>query len=185
MCRAPLLSLLSSYRDRVQGDSAACARVDRILTFVSREPRCFLRENAEGHVTGSAWIVDASGEACLLTHHKKLDLWIQLGGHADGESDISAVALREATEESGIAGLEVVRERIFDVDVHRIPARPREPEHLHFDIRFLVRAPPRAQFRVSEESHALRWFRRDEVREVTREASVLRMADRWLGIGHP
>ena len=169
--------------------------VTRFQRFVEANPRCFERSlAAPGHVTGSAWIVDPEGEAVLLTHHRKLDIWIQLGGHADGDPDPLAVARREGLEESGLSGLEVIhpvtapdaRHPVsvpvpFDVDIHEIPARRQEPTHFHFDVRYAFRAESRTVF-TSDESHALAWVPMSELDRYTRDASVLRMARKWLAL---
>jgi len=159
--------------------------VQRFLAFVVSEPRCFERELvAPGHVTGSAWIVAPEGDAVLLTHHRKLDLWLQLGGHADGDPDVLEVARREGMEESGLPGLEVLDttgcgEGVpFDVDIHEIPARRTEAAHLHFDVRFAFRAPTRA-VTASDESHALAWAPIGSIGHFTDDKSVLRMASKW------
>lgn len=115
------------------------------------------RSCLRGHLTGSAAIFDPSRGACLVMHHVKLDRWLQPGGHADGEGDLQAVALREAEEETGLEGLQVVAPAI-DLDIHRIPERPGEPEHLHLDVRFLVLCPAGAQPKGNHESHALSWW---------------------------
>ena len=116
----------------------------------------------------------------LLTHHRKLDRWLQLGGHADGDVDLGRVALREAEEESGLADLAVEPE-IFDLDRHWIPARAEVPGHWHYDVRFVVRATGSEDFVVSAESHALAWR---EIAEIAADAnadeSLRRMAMRWL-----
>ena len=150
--------------------------------------RAFLRGHADafergcvpGHFTGSAWLVSADGERVLLTHHRKLNLWLQPGGHADGDADLARVALREAEEETGLRELRV-EPGIYDLDRHRIPARPGEPEHWHYDVRYVVRAGEDERFIVSQESHALAWR---DIREVaadeSADASVRRMAERWL-----
>src|SRR6185369_5766902 len=106
--------------------------VERMRRFVRSRPDCFERTCREGHVTGSAWVVSSDRSSVLLTHHARLGRWLQLGGHADGETDPFAVALREAREESG---MERFREPSgespplpLDLDVHVIPARGDEPE---------------------------------------------------------
>lgn len=143
-------------------------------------PDGFLRNNLEGHFTGSAWLVSADGQRVLLTHHRKLARWLQLGGHADGDSDLARVALREAEEESGLSDLEVEPE-IFDLDRHWIPARADVPGHWHYDVRFVVHARGSEEFVVSEESHALAWRTIGEIAaDANADESLRRMARRWL-----
>ena len=174
MGRSALRARLRAYRDRHPEESATVSRFD---AFVAAHEDCFHRSCRPGHVTGSAWVVDAGGERVLLTHHRKLGRWLQLGGHSDGDPDTLAVALREAREESGLA-VRVLDDAIFDLDVHRIPARFREPAHLHFDVRFLVTVED-DRFRVSVESNALRWVPAATLHELTGEESILRMARKW------
>lgn len=179
MHRRPLLALLEAHQRRPELPDEERRSLERLVAFVGREPRCFERSCVEGHVTGSAWILDQARQRVLLTHHKKLDLWLQPGGHCDGDADVLRVALREAEEESGIAGLEPLSRAIFDVDVHPIPARKEEPAHAHFDVRFALIAPAGARFVVSEESHALAWVARDALDRYSTDDSVRRMAAKW------
>ena len=186
MHRRPLLSLLDAYETRHPGEAEP---VGRIRALVTGHADCFQRTCAPGHITGSAWIVSHDRRRCLLTHHKKLGRWLQLGGHADGETEIHEVALREAREESGMSAFTLVRTDgralPFDVDVHLIPARGDEPEHEHHDIRYLLVAAPGQTARMSDESHDLRWYTDTELQQVSDEESVLRMmrkARRILGV---
>lgn len=121
------------------GDEQGDTR-DRITDFCSDHPDALWRTCWEGHFTGSALVVDQRGESMLLIHHRKLNRWLQPGGHADGEANLALVALTEATEETGVDGL-VVYPRIIHVDIHGIPARQDDPAHVHLDCRFLVVAP--------------------------------------------
>ena len=152
----------------------------RFVAFVTAHPDCLLRTCVPGHITASAWILSADGERVLLTHHRKLGRWLQLGGHVDGEPRVELAALREAQEESGMvrfrfvpwSGGELVP---LDLDVHTIPARRDEPAHLHWDVRFLLQAEPGQQVVCSPESNELRWFTADELAQVTEEDSVRRL----------
>jgi len=171
-----LPSLLSTYRETFPHESPT---VDIIIQFIERNPEGFQRKNLEGHVTGSAWVVDPAGEKVLLTHHKKLGKWLQLGGHADGEKDVLRVAIREAQEESGLAGLVPVSEQIFDVDIHAIPERPGEPSHFHYDIRFAVKASKTEPLVVSGESRELAWVPISDLARYSGEESLLRMKRKW------
>lgn len=154
-----LLAILQQHRPQ---DAAEAADLRHILDFVGRHADPFDRRIAQGHLTGSAVTVSASGGRVLLLHHRKLHRWLQPGGHADpGETSGEQVALREALEETGIAGLALhaAAPRPLDVDVHDIPARPGEPAHQHLDLRYLVTAPEAAALaRAEDEAHALRWF---------------------------
>lgn len=177
MHRKPLLDLLRRYRARHPAESAT---TDRIRALVEAHPDCFERSCRPGHVTGSALVVSPDQRRCLLVHHRKLGRWLQPGGHADGESDVAAVALREAGEETGLAGLRFPDdggERLpFDLDVHRIAAHGSESEHEHHDVRFLLVAEPGATPVASAESHAVRWFGIDELEAAEPDESLLRMA---------
>lgn len=174
--RQPLLDQLLTYRSRHPEEAET---VDRFIAFVREQPRCFERSLAMGHVTGSAWIVDGEGTRVLLTHHRKLDCWLQLGGHADGDPDVGAVALREAQEESGIADFLPEDDGIFDLDIHPIPARGEVPGHDHYDVRYVLRVEGRPMYVVSEESHDLQWVSADGIDAYSTEESMLRMARKW------
>jgi 8-oxo-dGTP pyrophosphatase MutT (NUDIX family) len=148
--------------------------------FVAAHPDCCERSCVPGHLTGSAWLVSADGLRVLLTHHRKLNLWLQLGGHADGDGHLDQVALREAEEESGLADL-ALEGGVYDLDRHWIPERKGEPGHWHYDVRFVVRARGSEAFVVGDESHALAWRMIDDVAaDSTADSSVRRMARRWL-----
>ena len=149
--------------------------VERLRGFVEAHADCFERSLQIGHITGSAWVVDRQRAHALLTHHRKLNKWLQLGGHADGDPDILRVALREAREESSLDAIRPISENIFDVDIHVIPARGVEPEHLHYDVRFLLEADRSAPLTVSEESRSLAWMPLDEIIRVNPEESMARM----------
>ena len=170
MHRHKLLALLAGYADRYSGED-----ISRFRAFVEGQPRCFERDCwDDGHVTGSAVVLDPGGASMLMTHHAKLGRWLQLGGHSDGESDPLAVACREATEESGLAVVPV-RKEILDLDIHAIPARGGDPTHFHYDVRFLLRVERPGPLAATDESLALKWVRLDAVETVTREESILRM----------
>ncbi len=178
MHRANLLALLARYSSRFVEEQQMIKRLEK---FVSEEPDCFQRTLKIGHITGSAWVVDAAHEKTLLTHHKKLNRWLQPGGHADGDADIAEVAMREAREESGLAGLILVSDELFDVDIHLIPARVDEPEHFHYDCRFLISAGEDESYAVSDESHDLAWIALTDIESYTDESSILRMVAKTVG----
>lgn len=175
--RIALENYASTSQDREQTRLA-----DAFLDLLATRSDAFERDCVHGHFTGSAWVMSADGARVLLTHHRKLGLWLQPGGHADGDSDLCTVALREAQEETGLRGLRITTE-IFDIDRHRIPARADEPEHWHYDVRYVVRAGADESFVVSDESHALAWRDLSDVAEDEKaDVSVRRMAMKSLAI---
>ena len=179
-------SLTSLLRAYLAAGTEQIAQCQQFEAFAASHADVYHRTHPPGHFTASAWLVSKDGACVLLTHHKKLGRWLQLGGHADGDLDLANVALREAEEESGLTGLTIIPE-IFDLDAHDIPARgvvgaPNyEPAHIHWDVRFVVRASAE-DFLVSEESLALSWVDIAALaRDVNADASLVRMAEKWLG----
>ena len=147
----------------------------QFLDFVEQHEDCAERSLKSGHLTASACVLDDSGAQMLLIEHRKLDQWLQPGGHADGDLDLLAVALREVEEETGVTA-QPLRTDILDLDRHRIPERPGEPEHWHYDVRFLLGAPKGARPVGNEETHGARWVPFDQLNTLTRDDSVLRLA---------
>ncbi len=177
MHRTGLLQALAQYQTQYVEESGL---IDRFRRFVQAHPDCFERSLAVGHLTGSAWLVNEPGTHVLLTHHRKLNMWIQLGGHADGDVDVWRVALKEAQEESGLARIEPLGRAVFDVDIHAIPARGSDAAHVHYDVRFAFRAVGSDQFTVSDESHALAWCAVAQIPALTSEESIRPMARKWV-----
>ncbi len=138
----------------LEGEGPQRARAE-VLAFLDQHADAAHRSCRAGHLTGSGLVVDASGTRSLLMLHRKLGRWFQPGGHADGDTNLAAVAWREASEETGIAGLRVAVPAI-DIDVHLVSPPGDEP-HLHLDLRFLVIAPEGAREQANDESLALRW----------------------------
>ena len=179
MHRKPLIALLDDYERRNPVERSC---VGRIRELVRNHADCFERSCLPGHITASAWIVSSDRDRFLLTHHRKLDRWLQLGGHADGDPDAFATALREAREESGMEHFDWVGPdgagappQPIDVDVHLIPERPGEPAHEHHDIRFLLVARPGQRLSISDESKALEWFPWSQLDRSLEEESLLRL----------
>jgi 8-oxo-dGTP pyrophosphatase MutT (NUDIX family) len=152
-----------------------------MLSLVESTAECFQRSCFPAHFTGSALVVDAHGARALLHHHRKLDKWLPFGGHCDGDANLAGVALRESIEESGIADLAVLPTP-FDLDIHTIPARGTEPEHEHFDVRWMLIAPENAHFRRSEESLELRWFTPEEMAYLALTPGNHRLLAKWRAI---
>jgi 8-oxo-dGTP pyrophosphatase MutT (NUDIX family) len=174
-----LPELLARYAPRDDDETAMAARLRSFLAGLPEPQAAFERELAGaapawGHVTGSAWVVNNDLTRAVLVHHAKLGIWVQPGGHCDGESDVLAVACREAREETGL-NVTPLSEEIFDMDVHRIPAYWNTPEHWHYDVRFLLQATTRDAPVASAESHAVRWVTLDEAAALNGTASITRL----------
>jgi 8-oxo-dGTP pyrophosphatase MutT (NUDIX family) len=151
--------LLEELDQYVPGDEAEAASLAKIRDLLTRASDPFTRKETE-HVTASAVVARPDGSAFLLVHHRRLDRWLQPGGHIEPEDESTlAAALREAREETGIESLEAPFDgRILDLDVHPIPAFPDRPPHVHFDLRYVattLRDPPP---HLSDEVLAARWF---------------------------
>lgn len=177
MHRQKLIQQLEGYSPEFEVEKEFRAS---FLSFIKANADCFERTLEQGHITGSAWIVNDKRDKALLTHHFKLDRWLQLGGHADGDPDIMRVSTREAMEESGLS-VKLLNNNIFDIDIHTIPARKSEPEHLHYDIRFLFIADDKEPLTLNNESKELAWLSKHQLEEFTGgNESILRMAAKSL-----
>lgn len=155
--RRALLADLARHRP---ADEKERRDLEAIVALVEGIKGCFSRSHFDpGHLTASAFILDLSSGKVLLHHHRRLDRWLQMGGHLDpGETPVEA-ALREAREESGLGELELPLSSPFDVDVHPIPAGKGEPAHLHFDLRWIAATRDPAGIAADlSESFDLRWF---------------------------
>ena len=172
--------LLDKLRAHQPYDAHEAAMLRATREFVEANAACFDRSLRAGHITGSAWVLDLARTHVLLTHHQKLERWLQLGGHADGNHDVLQVALCEAKEESGLPEVSPISEAIFDVDVHLIPARGDQPGHLHYDVRFLLQADRQHPLTVTHESKALAWVELSQVAALNAEASLLRMVAKTI-----
>lgn len=158
------------------GDEGHEAARAQMLSFVDAHPDALHRSCAEGHLTGSACVVDPSTRHMLLLFHTKVQRWLQPGGHADGDADLAHVAVREAEEETGIAGLCVVTPAI-DLDVHLFHnASGKEPDHLHLDVRHLVLAPPGSEPVRNHESEGLAWVAADDLPRYGVDPGTIRLA---------
>ncbi len=163
----------AAITDFVPGEFAQERARRHMLAFLSTHPDALHRTCLAGHLTGSALVVNARGDKALFMLHTKLRRWLQPGGHADGDPDLAAVALKEASEETGIAGLSIDPNPI-DLDVHEV-LTPRDDAHLHLDVRYLVRAPEAAVELGNEESLALAWHDYEGIQELGTDESTLRL----------
>ncbi|MET0051543.1 MAG: NUDIX hydrolase [Candidatus Thiodiazotropha sp.] len=177
MHRQELLKLLDNHRTSFMEEAAY---VDKARAFIMAHEDCFHCDLWPAHVTGSVWVVNPARDHVLLLHHRKHDQWFQPGGHADGDSDILRVALRETSEETGLdpSHIRLVDAKLFDVDIHRIPASVRGPEHEHIDCRFLVEMDDDIEIPGNNESHQVLWVPLWQVAQYNRNRSTHRMLEK-------
>lgn len=148
---------------------------NKMLQLLENEVDCFSRSLLAGHFTGSAFIINFNKTKTLLVRHAKLNRWLQPGGHCDGDPDVAAVALKEAEEETGLKNFKFAKNEIFDLDIHTIPEHKGVPEHLHYDIRFLLIGDENERIQISNESTDIQWVELNKIEEYTKEESLLRM----------
>jgi 8-oxo-dGTP pyrophosphatase MutT (NUDIX family) len=165
--REALLQALGAYRGENPRDEVT---ISRFRAFLERDDP-FRRSDSEGHVTASAVVARPSGDAFLLVFHRKLDRWLQPGGHVeDGDTSVFDAALREAREETGISDFEApLGDGILDLDVHAIPAFGDDPAHFHYDVRFLLTVG-----NSGKPAPGAAWFPFDAVRTADTDGSLVR-----------
>lgn len=175
MNRTTFRNQLEIYRTPYEEESAF------IVDFfdLTQDELAYKRERLDGHFTASAWIVNKRRTHTLLTLHRKLGRWLQLGGHADGNENLVEVAYKEAMEESGLTSLQLVDSTIFDLDKHIIPERPHVQEHFHYDVRYIFEADINEKLIMSDESISLAWITFDSVVDmIGYNPSILRMLEK-------
>ncbi|MCK9543288.1 MAG: NUDIX hydrolase [Novosphingobium sp.] len=179
MHRRSLIEMLNKYCSEYK---AELEFKSRIIDFVNLYSECFKRSLSIGHITASSWLLNKDHSKALLLHHNKLNRWFQLGGHCDGNSDVLAVSIKEAQEESGILGIAPVCNEIFDIDIHLIPENPKEKAHYHYDIRFLLHVTSDEEIIKNHESKELRWISKDINDLPEKSDSLIRMFTKWVNL---
>ena len=166
-----ILRVLNAHRP---ADDKEAADIDLIKRLIAEHPDILSKSCEVGHITASALIVDRASRRLLLHFHKRIGRWLQVGGHAEYETDIAAAALREAREETGLTDLEFFPAdqpvSPIDFDVHSIPRRLNTPEHLHLDFRYLLLTRrPQSIAPAAGESTMFRWLNFDEAQALVAE----------------
>ncbi len=177
MHRKQLLHLLENYKTSYMEEAAMAEQSRR---FILQHENCFDRNLMPGHVSGSAWVVNAARTHVVMMHHRKLNMWLQPGGHADNDSDIEQVVLKETAEETGVdlAQVKLLSNEIFDVDVHTVHASQHDPRHKHFDIRFLVEIDDTIALPGNDESHQIGWIPLELVPRFNNARSIYRLVQK-------
>lgn len=180
MNKRELIQNLNNYHTSFDKEKAY---ITRFKSLLRNFPNCYKRSLLSGHITASAWIIDEKGSSALLVHHKKLNRWLQPGGHADGDENVLTVAIKEAREETGLNTLNLIEDNIFDIDIHLIPRNGDNQAHYHYDIRFLFVAKKTEDYVISEESNELKWIPMDKINLYTEyNNSIQRMVikTKWI-----
>ncbi|MCM0649149.1 NUDIX hydrolase [Clostridium swellfunianum] len=176
MKKQDLFELIEDYKPI---DTNEIKSKKKILDFICKHDNFANRNNTSGHITGAAWVVNRDRSKVLLTHHIKLDMWLQIGGHVEGEEHVLETALREAREESGLTSLKLISNKVFDTDVHLFPQKGDFPAHFHYDIRFLFEADENEKInRQKEESKDMKWIALKDVPIYAKENTILRMTNK-------
>ncbi|MBC62640.1 MAG: NUDIX hydrolase [Zetaproteobacteria bacterium] len=182
----------TKYLKRLQNMSAYDAKhedktIQSIKQFARENTEPYSRKCTVGHFTASSFLLNSNMTHTVLTHHKKLNLWLQLGGHADNCPFLHEVALKEAYEESGLSRIHFLRCNFlaseslnvpFDIDIHKIPENQSDMAHLHFDFRYLLISPENKLVK-SDESHDIKWIEIHKIHEITNDQSILRMVKKF------
>ncbi|QCK16442.1 NUDIX hydrolase [Mangrovivirga cuniculi] len=154
-----------------------------MLRLHFKEPKAYSRESLKAHFTASAILIDSAAENILLLHHKKLDRWLQPGGHADGNKCLPEVSMKELHEETNAVSAKLMNIIPFDLDIHTIPENKNEPEHQHYDLRFLWITDNLNEVRSNKESKGLKWIPVKELAEFTGgESSFVRIQKKIISI---
>lgn len=171
-----IITLLNNYHP---ADANEIINKEKMLEFAHNYENIFSRKQTYGHFTGSCMLLNNDSTKFLLLHHKKLNIWIQPGGHCDEEEDVLSVAIKEALEETSLESVVPVHESIFDIDVHYIPEFRDVASHYHFDVRFLLKSDGNDELKICDEVNDLKWIGFDEnLDQYKLNISVLRMIEK-------
>lgn len=176
MIKQLLLNDLSSHfnYDSFEKESAIATR-----EFISSTISFWQRQNVSGHVTVSTWVVAPDFQHILLVHHKKLDKWLQIGGHIEPcDNDIVSAAKRELYEEAGIENFCMFSNGIYDVDAHLIPGNHEEKAHCHYDIRLAAMVSLEEKLSINNEIKEIKWLSINSIDEFCVNKSMIRMAQK-------
>lgn len=178
-----LMQMLISYEAKSQIEELY--KEAMILFLFHEHLNAFSRNETSRHFTSSALIINKDNTKALLLKHKKLNMWLQPGGHCDGNPDVLAVALKEAYEETNINSLEAVTGKIFDIDIHQIPEHISSsgivtPSHFHYDIRFLIQVKSDEQGFINNESTDIKWIEKDISQLETNSPGTIRLFTKWI-----
>lgn len=172
-------NLLSSLEEYTADDLLQKNCKKEMISFLKNYDNCFERSCSKGHFTASAWVINSEETHVLLMNHRKLGIWVQLGGHADGDENLLSVSVKEVLEESGIK-TSPITDKIFDIEAYLIPEYKLEKEHYHYDVRFLLKSNGNDTLIKNEESIDIGWFQANQECLPTKNPCIIRMLNKWL-----
>lgn len=149
-----------------------------VIDFIESTDNLFGRDSMKGHITCSAWVLNADLTEVVLVKHRRLDRWIRPGGHIEAMESPFEGAYREGVEETGIQELTPWSSDIFHISVHDFPSGKDGPAHYHYDLRYLFIAPPQAELVMTDETDGVRWVNLHQIHEYTEEATMIDMAEK-------
>ena len=169
--RAELTEAIRAFRPENEQEKE---KKKGILAFLSANENAFTRDNTIAHMTASAWVVNHDRTKVLMVYHKIYDSWSWTGGHADGEENLLAVALREVTEETGVSSVTPVSDDIFSLEILTVDGHEKHgsyvPSHLHMNVTYLLEADEEEPLTVCEdENKGVAWFGLDEALSASSE----------------
>lgn len=173
------ISTIAQLKEMTPFEDVEKEMIQRMINFINAHENPMDQKLEVGHLTGSAWIVNKERTKALFTHHTKLGMWLQLGGHAEEEDEsIKHTAIREAYEESGLESVKLISEYILSVDIHMIPERKGFPDHFHYDVQFLFEADENETLAITSESNDLKWISLEDIPSYNNEMSIRRMLEK-------
>lgn len=175
MNKKELLELINNYQEKYNQED-----LRELVEFINENEDPYTRKNQKGHITCSTWILDEKVENALLIHHKKYDKWLQPGGHMEEGETVFEAARREGMEETGVESLNFVKEGIFDIDIHKIPENKKkgEPEHYHFDLRFVTKVVGNKIKIQEEEVNGYKWASLKKLKKIENDESIVRLVEK-------
>lgn len=171
MTREELICKISAYQPANEQEEQD---KPNILRYLKEHSGCLCREDRIAHFTASVWAVNRERTKTLMVYHKIYDSWSWIGGHADGETDLAAVAMRELEEETGVTGARLVSQDIFSLEILTVMGHEKRgqyvPGHLHMNVTFLAEADEEETLRMQEEENSgVRWCTLEEVLTLPKE----------------
>ncbi|HCC07636.1 MAG TPA: NUDIX hydrolase [Clostridiales bacterium] len=175
MKKEELLTLLHEYESSNEKEKEYKTQM---INFINENDVFLGRVNENGHITASAWVVNSDMSKALMNHHRKADMWLHLGGHTEENENVLEATLREVREESGIENVNNISNKIFDLNICKIPDRITEKEHIHYDIVFLFQVDDNKNLVISDESKDLKWIYVSEIEQYSNDSGIIRMVDK-------